>query len=224
MAAVAALLLSGRLFASPTVMTSGPVLVAVAHVEQRRHRERHRRRERSRGLPMVVDEVIQQLRSGHSLRQSCRRLEELNVGSSLESLSPMFDALRARRTLAEAAASLLDQPDHSVRLLGVTLQVLAVNGGPAVPALQRLRHTLIGAVHGEQRADAQSSQAMASATMLAVSPLLFALGLATMDARAARFYVFEWSGAACVLGAIVLSYTGWWWMHKIRSGLEQRFS
>ncbi len=210
-----ALCILGLAAGSPTVATSGPVAVLLAGCELGRRRSRAARRYRARALPAVVDHLIQQLRSGCSLRQGCLRLADLDAAVVPEPLAPFLDALAAGRTLVEAADRLAADPDRSIRLLAVTLRVLATNGGPAVPALQRLRHSLIGAVHAGDRTAAEAGQALASAGLLAAAPGLFAVVVAAVDGRVARLYLFEPLGAGCVFAALVLSTLGWWWMQRL---------
>jgi Flp pilus assembly protein TadB len=93
--------------------------------------------------------------------------------------------------------------------------VLAANGGPAVPALRRLRLTLAGRLHRHRRSEAQAAQAMASAGLLASAPVLFATVGALIDPSLARLYGREVIGALCSAGALILSAGGWLWMHRL---------
>ncbi len=206
----------GVAVSSPTIAVVGPILVGITAVEWRRARVRAGRRAATARLPAVVDQLIQQLRAGRSLAESCRLIDSPTVvGPAPDPLLQLLTRLRARRPLAEAAAELTATDDPDVQLIAATLRVLANNGGPAVPALQRLRHTLIGVVHGRQRAAAESSQALASATLLVLAPGLFAATVATIDAQAAALYLYEPLGTGCLAIAVGLSWGGWSWMHRI---------
>lgn len=225
-AAVAALAVlvagAGWGIGSPTAAAVGPVVVAMLERERRHRRvmaDHHRRQEL---LPRLVDDLIQSVRSGRSLRSACEELVSTTGPGAPELqdvMAPMAAALRAHRTLAEAAAALGSARDPSVRLLAATLRVLAVNGGPALPALRRLRHTLMGVVHAERQAQVEAGQALASAALLTAAPSAFALVAATVDARLAFLYLFEPAGTACAGTAVGLSYGGWRWMqHIVESG------
>ncbi len=221
---------------SPMIASTGPLLVVAASIERRRRDAQERSRGLARLLPVVVDDVIQQLRSGRSLARSCGLLlaagrpgADGGASSSdqrrlAEAFAPMAEVLRERRTLVEAADALLQRSDPSLRLFAVTVQVLALNGGPAVPALQRLRHTLIGIVHGSEQARAQSSQSLASAGLMAAAPAVVAFLVASVSEDAARFYLYDPYGAACVFVAVALSWLGWWWMQRNVSSLERRIA
>lgn len=223
----------GAAVASPTIATSGPLVVVAASVERRRRVARRRALGLATTFPVVVDRLIQQLRSGRSLAQSCALVlasngedqtsSDLFVSSGLQHcLQPMVDALGARRTLEEAAASLIGRPEAGVRLFAVTMHVLAHNGGPAVPALQRLRHTLIGAVHAREHAAAHAGQALASAGLMIGSPILVAVVIGVLSPDVAQLYLFEAAGAVCVFVAALLSCVGWWWLGHDVARLERR--
>lgn len=205
---------------APTLIIVGPVLVVMAVAEHRRRSRLRSETETAAAMPSIVDGLIQQLRAGRSLGQSCLRIrtpDGVGLGGErrvLAPIGPLIDGLAQRRTLADSARDLGTASDPSVRLLAVTLGVLAENGGPAVPALQRLRHTLIGVVNGRRQADAEAAQALASAGLLVVAPSLFGLLVACLDADLARFYLSEPLGAACVLGSVLLSWIGWRWMQR----------
>lgn len=213
---------AGIAVASPLVAVAGPLLVVLLRAEHRRRRRRRVEAEQAETLPVVVDHLIQQLRSGASLGQACRSLDGRRGGAGPvppgptlpPGLEALTEALDRGRTLADGAQALAGDGDGSVRLLGVTIGVLARNGGPAVPALQRLRHTLVGRVHRRRRAEAQAAQALASARLLVVAPAAFAALLAAVDPAMAGFYLREPLGAACATAALGLSAIGWWWIQR----------
>lgn len=187
---------------SPTVISSGPLLILVGWFECRR---RHRVRlvgETERRLVSTVDRLVAALRSGASLAQARRVAESLPA-----------DGEGAPRPQPDSG------PSGSEELLAVTLGVLAEKGGPAIPPLQRLRHTLMGRVNGRKRAEAESAQALASAGLLVLAPGVFGVSVAVIDPASARFYLFDALGAVCVFLAIVLAAVGWSWMQRITSAV-----
>lgn len=215
MAAAPMVAVLGLWWSSALVAVVGPLLVAIAVAEHRRRIRVEGARRLSRQYPVVLDRLVQRLRSGHSLHTV---VAELDAGPDEIStlLAPAARALRAGCTLEAAVETLVagGRTDRRVELLAATLGTLARNGGPAVPALQRLRFTLIGFVQAEDEAAAHAGQALASAALLAVAPGLFSVVVAVVDADARRLYVHEPIGAACVAGAVVLSYSGWRWMSR----------
>ncbi len=210
--------LLGVALASPLVAVVGPLLALAGGGEVRRRRRQRRATAEADALPVLVERLIQQLRSGASLLQACRLADEAVVPADRRPsgrpgpLAPLVGAVDRGATLAEASRRLGSAGDPSVRLLALTLEVLAVNGGPAVPALQRLRHTLVGRAHRRHRAEAQAAGAVASAALLALAPILFAMVLAGVEPALARFYLDEPGGVACAAASLGLSIAGWWWM------------
>lgn len=170
----------------------------------------------------LVAQLIQHLKGGHSLAQALRATATAHAGPAWAT-GP--DQLLARvradadagtgleAALIRAAASPGSDPAEG--LLVRALVVLVQQGGPALPALERLDDTLRSARWVEQETGAQASQATASALALAALPALFVGALAVLDRSLARFYAFHPLGAVCLVGAALLAYTGWWWMQRI---------
>ncbi len=203
----------GLLWSSPLAAVVGPLLAVIAVAEHRRRVGVDAARRLGRQYPVVVDRLVQRLRSGHSLHTV---VAELDAGPDEIStlLAPAARSLRAGTTLEAAvnAPARSQGSDRRLELLAATLGTLARHGGPAVPALQRLRFTLIGFVQAEDEAAAHAGQALASAALLTLAPGLFSVMVAAVDADARHLYFREPVGAACVAAAVVLSYGGWRWM------------
>ncbi|MDH3300485.1 MAG: hypothetical protein OES24_08255 [Acidimicrobiia bacterium] len=215
-AAVAAVFV-GLMFRVPMLASAGPVAIGFLAVEFERRERRARDRRRQAGLPIVVDAMIQQLRSGTGLRVVCAT--PVPVGPEVDDvLRPLVDLLGRQRPLREAVQELQVEASkrgwHDAQLFAATLAALVDRGGPAVPALQRLRLTLTGSVQARSRAAGQAGQARASAALLAGAPALFALIVALVDADVGHLYLREPLGAFCVTAALLLSQAGWHWMNR----------
>lgn len=133
------------------------------------------------------------------------------MGAALDAGTGLEAALHRAAGWVPAGA----RTDPGLALMFSTLLVLVQRGGPALPALERLSDTLRSGQAVDDETRVQASQATASAVALAGLPLLFVVGLALLDSRLARFYLFQPLGAVCLAVAGVLSYIGWWWMHRI---------
>lgn len=196
-------------------MTAGPLVCLATVLEVRRRRRQRVATRAARLLVAEVDGLLATLRAGRSLHDGCRAL-------SAPGARAFASALDAGEPLAEAAAGLArSAPTVDVRLLAVTLQVVATHGGPAAPSLHRLRQTLSAGMHGRRRAQVEASQASASAGLLVAAPGLFAAVVAGLDPVAAHLYLFEPVGAACVTGAVVLSMVGWFWMGRLNAAVGE---
>jgi Flp pilus assembly protein TadB len=179
-----------------TLITSGPLLVLLVVTEHRRRRRVDASRRSEQALVQLVDDLITGLRSGASLIELTRTVRESTVGKPVVADDPV-----------------------GLQLLLVTTDQLVSKGGPAIPALQRLRHTLMGRVNGRRLAEAQSAQAVASAGMLLLAPVVFAAAVSVVDPAIARFYLSEPLGSGCVFCALVLAGGGWAWMQAVTNSV-----
>ncbi len=202
----------GLAVASPLIAVAGPIAIAGIVFEVRRRRRRQATLAEAEALTTAVDQMVQQLRSGASLYQACWVASRGR--SRPAGFGPLSASLRAGSTLLEAIGALRNSPDPSVRLTALTLTVLATNGGPAIPALQRLRHTLMGRLHRQRRAEAQAASALSSAGVLVLAPSLFSVVAAGVEPALTEFYLRRPLGAACVVCSLMLSASGWWWMQR----------
>lgn len=216
-------IVAGWVLASPLVAAVPPLLALAGWAEYRRRRRvREAGREAERRLE-AVEQLLLRVGAGASLMQACLGLPPA-VGLSL-----LQESLAVGEPLAHAARrAAAGESDPSARLIGLTLATVAENGGPARPALLGLRRALQTELQQRRRSQAQAAQALASAAMLAVAPVGFALLIALVEPSVARFYWRESAGAACVAGAVALAGLGWWWMQRqvvaVQSGRRRRVS
>lgn len=215
--AAPAIAVAGVLVSSPLVACTAPVIILLGVAEAGRRRRLRAELARADALPLFVDHVLQRLGAGASLSSACRSFttSRLAAGGGAEVLDPLIDGLARGATVIEASRALGRQPDPSVRLLATTLRLLATSGGPAVPALRRLRHTLIGRAHRHRRAAAQAASALSSAGLLVLAPAAFAVVLAGTEPELAHFYLHRRLGAVCATGSALLSGLGWWWIQHL---------
>ncbi len=207
----------GLAIGSPLIAVAGPVLAVAAAAEAGRRSQQRAEARRQTGLPVVLDHMIQELRSGLGLRTVCSR--PMPVAEEVDdAVAPLAVALAEHRSLADAVAELQMaagvRQQQDVELMAVTLAALADRGAPAAAALGRLRLTLMGAVEARARARAQAGQARASAALLAGAPALFALVIAVADPDVGRLYLYQPIGTVCVTVALVFTYAGWRWMSR----------
>lgn len=214
---------AGAVVSSITVVAFGPLVALLGTVEVRRHRRGVTARRRTTDLINLVDDLILRLRSGSSLRLALVDGGQAGSGSTTSDrtaverwmagvTAALVGGHPLRRAVADLAADPRTATDDRLRLTAATLNALAERGGPAIPALQRLRFALAGLGQAADEAASQAGQARASAVLMAVAPLGFAVTLASLDPEARRLYLYSATGLACLMAAVVLSYAGWWWM------------
>ncbi len=199
--ATTALLFGATLLAtrSLTVLVLGPVLIMMVERERQRLGRLHAARNDLERLPGVVDELLQRLRSGATLRSVWAPLAD-----EVEGLCD-----RAADTAVALAAGLIRASVES------SLEA----GGPATDGLQRLRYTLAGSVQAERLARSAAAQALASAALLCAAPGVFAVVVASVHPELRAFYLHRGAGLVCLLISIGLVYGGWWWMQRLIASL-----
>ncbi len=162
-----------------------------------------------------VDRLTQHVRGGSSLAAAVEHeLTEVDT-----SLAPMVHPVRAAMSAGEGLGRALERVDSdqstSLDLLGSSLRLLLDHGGPVAVSLDRVGETLRAGVVARDEAAAQAGQATASALLLAVLPMVFAVFVAVVEPAARTFYLTTWTGAGCVAGAGALSFAGWSWIDRL---------
>lgn len=178
-------------------------------------------------LPLLVDRVVWSLRSGSSVPQAlCDATRDLPEPLASE-LAPVGRALEGGAGFAEALARWSppegdpsgDAADRRrlqpEALVAATLRLASDSGGSAVPALDGVAATLRDRAALDREVRALSSQARASAAVVAAAPVLFGAVVAGMDAEVASFVLGDALGRLCLLAGVLLDAAGAAWMHRI---------
>jgi tight adherence protein B len=209
----------GRL---PTRPTPAPRPRTLADVGQAldRHLPTRRRRRRDQQLPDALDRLASSLRAGEAVGPSLRSLvsgtadplqsELRSVARSIERGGSVTDALAGWASSSHASAD--------VRLVAAALTIGAGAGGEVARAVDGVAATL--RERHEVRAEAVSlaTQARASATLLAATPLAFTALVAMLDARVVTFLFTNPLGIACLVLGTGLEAVGALWMARITRG------
>jgi tight adherence protein B len=167
-------------------------------------------------LPDLLEATARSLRSGTSLR--------IALAESSTHTPPRLRAgLSAVVVASERGVPLVDAIDvwattmvgDGVRLAGAALALSAELGGAAARALDGVAATLRdrNAVRREVRA--LSSQARASAVVIGLAPVGFAVLAATVDPETIDFLLRTPVGTTCLVVGVVLDGVGAVWMHRV---------
>jgi len=169
-------------------------------------------------LPGVLEAAARSLRSGASLRVA---LAEASITAHPRVRDGLAVAVRA----AERGVPLVDAidtwaaslPGEGARLAGAALALAAELGGAAARSLDAVAATLRerNAVRREVRA--LSSQARASALVIALAPAGFGLLAASVDPRTTQFLFRTGAGTVCLLVGVALDGAGAVWLHRLAS-------
>ncbi len=216
------LVTAGTALASATLVLAGPIVAVVGVLEVARRRRARVDRELTEALVELIETVVLTLRSGATLLAALASAQQASGTDGVTArivedwLTPISAASPRGLTSRSAVQALLVDPrtltDDRLRLIAATLNALVGQGGPAIPAMQRLRFSLSGIGQAVDDAEAQAGQAKASSALMVAAPFVFALVLGAVDRSARTLYLHSTSGMACLLVAGLLSYGGWCWM------------
>jgi tight adherence protein B len=185
-------------------------------VALRRSAPARRERVSERDLPTVLESVARQLRAGGSLAQALEAASPAGPGvlhdrwTTLVELIPVVGVATALRTWAAGAPS----ASTGTRLAAAALALAAETGGSPARAVDGVAATLRArrAVADELRA--LSTQARASALVIAVAPVVFGAAAAATDDRTTAMLSSP-TGVALLVGGLALDAVGAAWMARL---------
>ena len=176
--------------------------------------DRHGRM-RGRQLPEALDAVATALRGGASLPAAVQSAAGVGapLGAELHALS---ESVAAGRPLDEA----LDRwaaaaGDTATGLAAAALTVAARVGGPGARAVDGASASLRDRLDADAEAASLATQGRASALVLTLAPVAFAVLLSGVDPRAGHFLLGSPAGWACVTVGVGLDAVGAWWMGRL---------
>jgi tight adherence protein B len=181
------------------------------------HLPERRRRRRDRQLPEALDRLASAVRAGDSVGAALGPVAAATprpLGAELRRLAravelgtPAPAALEAWGRSGESSAD--------VRLAATALAIGAGAGGELARAVDGVAATLRERHELRREVQALATQARASAGVLAVAPLAFAVVVATVEPGAALFLVTEPTGLVCLALGLALEGVGAIWMNRI---------
>jgi tight adherence protein B len=170
-------------------------------------------------LPAFLDAVASGLRSGSSLSVGVLDAARGVPPPLRGRLRPVVTGVRAGSPLdVELDAWLGRQRSSSVAVVVGALALGLGAGGPQADTVDAIGDTLRDrlAVAGEIRALA--SQARASAAVIVVAPVVFAVVAAVADPAVLQFLLGTPAGLGCLVGGAALDAAGAAWMRSITRG------
>jgi tight adherence protein B len=124
--------------------------------------------------------------------------------------------VRAGSAVLAAADDWADEdPDPSVRLLADALAISATTGGSHLRAVDAVIDAVRDRAALQREVRALASQAQASAVVLVLLPMGFAVAVALVDPRVRGFYVGSPLGPVCVAAGLLLDAVGAWIMARL---------
>jgi Flp pilus assembly protein TadB len=173
----------------------------------------HRARQvTDRTVLTLLESIIRRLRSGSSLRAAV-------VAASCDSADPVDRALAASLvdgvSLTTALDTWMSEGATSRVLVGTALRLAAESGGAVASVLDGVAESIRDRRHLDREVTALASQARASAMVLIVAPIAFAMLMATVDPRVARLQFGTPLGWCCCIVGLILDLAGGFWMSRM---------
>ena len=218
-AGVAAALLAA-VVVGPVVVALVSAVGAVVVVGVRHERRRSAQRRADALIPGFLDELARRLRAGRSLRSA---VEEAGAVTAAP-LGPGLVARLVGRPSASrsARASTRSPPPRrspSLRLVVAALDLATHTGASQVQAVEGVATTLRDRLALGAEVRALASQARASAAVLVVAPVAFAIVIALADPSTAHFLFATPIGLLCLAAGLGLDAVGAWWMRRLTAAV-----
>lgn len=167
-------------------------------------------------LPEVLESIARALRSGASLLQA---LDEVAATAPTEAgcqFGGVAERARAGSSLVEALEEVAARrPLPGVRLAVAALALGVETGGAQARAIDGVAATLRDRLNVAAEVQALSSQARASAVVIALAPLGFGAFAVAADRRTGEFLLNSGLGIAFLVAGLVLDAAGWLWMQRV---------
>lgn len=167
-------------------------------------------------LPEVLEEVARSLRSGSSVLQALAEAAQGGDDSTRHQLRAVVARVQSGEDLSRALDRWReDASDPAVALPVAALALAGDGGGSPAWAVDQVAATLRERLARHDELRAQSSQATLSASVLVVSPVVFAAVTAAVDPRMVAFLLGTPAGWACIATGLAFDAGGAWWMRRI---------
>jgi tight adherence protein B len=176
---------------------------------------RHERRIEAQ-LPALLDSVASALRAGSSLPTGVLEAAQGAPAPLRSRLAPLVAGVHAGSPLGVELDGWADRQRSSAVRMVVAALVLGLGaGGPQAATIDGIGETLRDRLGAADEVRALASQARASAVVIVVAPVVFAVVAALADPTVLHFLIGTPGGVACVAGGLALDAAGAAWMTTI---------
>ena len=169
-----------------------------------------------RQLPELLEAVARFLRSGSSLAAALRDAS-LELDPSLRRELAIVLAGTARgRTLAESFDEWAQASRSPARhMVAAAMAVSHRVGGASAHTFDALASSLRARASARREAHAMAAQARASALVIGLAPLAFALVIAAVDPSLAASVVHSGGGRLCLIVGVAFEAAGLAWIRRL---------
>ena len=177
------------------------------------------RRRSDRAVLLLLETTTRRLRAGDSLRLALAEAARADVGAT-GATRALAGALDRGVPIEESLEHWMARDAGSRRLVGMALLLASRSGGAVAGVLDGVAATLRDRLALDREIAALSSQARASAGVLIVAPVVFAMLMATIDGRVAAMLLGSPAGWACLVVGLMLDLAGALWMARLVRGVR----
>lgn len=207
----------GAALASPLLGLAACVAVLWAPQTLRRAVDRCWWDRRDAQLAGALEHLAMELRAGAALAPAVVALGPATpepLGAELRAMGQAIDhGAGLTAALDQWAGRARSSPE--VRLAATALHLGAQAGGEVARSIDRVAVTLRERREIRAESSAHATQARASAAVLVVAPVAFAVLVAAVEPGAIRFLTASPAGAACLVAGVGLEAAGAAWMARI---------
>lgn len=222
----------GLIAGSPLLVVTTPIVAGAVQRECRRWSIRRLHRQRLAAILDFAESTATGLRAGgslstavakalepHLIRRQATEWVENRAGDPPPhpGLDHVHAGLAAGVPLPVAFSTAFSDASSSSeeRLLATVVVALHGSGGSAVDALERVAGTLRDRHAWREDLRTQGQQALSSAAVMSVLPLIFGVGAGLVDGGVAQLYLTRWLGALCAGAGLLLCVLGWEWQQRL---------
>jgi len=169
-----------------------------------------------RDLPELLETVARFLRSGSSLSVALREASDELDETLRRELSMVLAGADHGRPLADSFADWARASSSPARQMVAAAMVIAHTlGGGAAHTFDALASSLRARASARREAEVMAAQARASALVIGVAPLAFAMVIAAVDPSTAGAVVQSGTGQLCVVGGVACEFVGLGWIRRL---------
>jgi tight adherence protein B len=200
----------------PLFALIGAVILCIAPIAYLNNRVRARRLKFEKQLPDTLTLLASSLRAGFSLMQGLEAVAQEIADPMQKELQRVFTEVRLGRAVEDALGDAADRMDsNDLRWTVMAIRIQREVGGNLAVLLDTVSDTMVKRERGRRELRALTAEGRLSAIVLSlVSPVL-ALAIWFIQPDYLKPLFHDFLGIVGLIGAIVLSIVGWFWLQRI---------
>jgi tight adherence protein B len=202
--------------AGPLAGLVGAVVVLVAPVAYLNYRQRQRKMKFERQLPDTLTLLASSLRAGFSLMQGLEAVAQEISEPMRKELQRVFTEVRLGRTVEDSLGDAADRMQSNDLLWTVmAIRIQREVGGNLAVLLDTVSDTMLKRERVRRELRALTAEGRLSAIVLSLISPLLGFAIWVIQPSYLRPLVHDILGVIGLIGAVVLSIVGWFWLRRI---------